>query len=234
STRICLPPLPNRKGQIMNRRTGLTSLLIAFLVSAFPVAAATPDGLTPAEETVCDPLMAEGVTKGLYGLCIAFCEAQDVAARTSPLTPEDLDAIKITAPSGHILANYNKKKQVGDPEMPCILVQEACPCFTEQELQEIDGYDADGLFMDNFTYDAFDFWGRYFFGNMTESNVGTPNNMIQVDMWTSAHSGAYCSYKNNQATPAMTRVLYSKNNPDFTEADWQTCYEMLVEAVSSQ
>ncbi len=218
----------------MNRLIVLASLLTALFVCAIPVAAATPDGLTPAEETVCDPLMDEGVTKGLYGLCIAFCEAQDVAERTSPLTPEELDAIKMDTPSGHILENYNKKKQEGDPEMPCVLVQEACPCFTKKELQNIDGYDSDGLFMDTFTYYAYDFWDRYFFGYMMEKNAKTQNNMIQVDMWTSAHSGSYCSYTNNQTSPTMSRVLYTKYNQDFTQAEWQTCYTMLKEAVSSR
>ena len=35
----------------------------------------TPDGDTPANEGVCDELI--GATPGLYGLCVAFCEAQD-------------------------------------------------------------------------------------------------------------------------------------------------------------
>lgn len=218
----------------MNKHTLSLCLLILFLFYALPVAAQTPDGQTPAEETVCDPLREEGVTKGLYGLCVAFCEAQDVAERTTPLTPDALDALKTEAPSGRILVNYNNKKQESDPEMPCVLVEEACPCFTKQELKSIDGYDSDGLFMETFTYDAFDFWDRYFFGYMKERNSGPENDMIQVDMWTSAHSGGYCSYINNQETPPMSRVLRTKYDPTFTQTQWQTCYELLKEEVSLQ
>ena len=218
----------------MNKLSFSVYVLIALLLFALPVSAQTPDGQTPAEETVCDALMEAGVTKGLYGLCVAFCEAQDVAERTTPLTPEDLDSLKVDVPSGRILANYNKKKQDSDPEMPCVLVQEACPCFTKQELQSIDGYNSDGLFMETFTYDTFDFWGRYFFGYMKESNSGPENDMIQVDMWTSAHSGGYCSYIDNQTSPPMSRVMRTKDNPLFTQTDWQTCYKSLGEAVSSQ
>lgn len=218
----------------MKKRYTIGGMIIVLLMFALPVAAETPDGQTPAEETVCDPLRDDGITKGLYGLCVAFCEAQDVTERTTPLTPEALDALKIEVPSGRILGNYNKRKQESDPEMPCVLVQEACPCFTKQELQSIDGYDSDGLFMETFIYDAFDFWDRYYFGYMRENNSGPENDMIQVDMWTSAHSGGYCSYINNQISPPMSRVMYTEDNPTFTPADWQACYELLKEEVSSQ
>ena len=56
----------------------ITVGMVAFccvLISA--ASAQTPDGQTPAGESVCDALQAEGVTRGLYGLCVAFCEAQD-------------------------------------------------------------------------------------------------------------------------------------------------------------
>jgi hypothetical protein len=36
-------------------------------------------GQTPAQEGVCDLLNDEGVTKGLYSLCLAFCGEQDFA-----------------------------------------------------------------------------------------------------------------------------------------------------------
>lgn len=218
----------------MNKLYSFVCFIIVMPMFALPVAAETPDGQTPAEETVCDPLRGDGISKGLYGLCVAFCEAQDLAERTTPLTPEDLDALKIEVPSGRILGNYNKRKQESDPDMPCVLVQEPCPCFTKQELQSIDGYDSDGLFMENFTYYAFDFWDSYYFGYMEESNGGTENDMIQVDMWTSSHSGGYCSYKNNQTSPPMSRELSTKYDPTFTETEWQTCYQLLEEAVSSQ
>jgi len=218
----------------MKKLYAIVFTTIVLLMFALPVAAETPDGQTPAEETVCDPLREDGTTKGLYGLCVAFCEAQDIADRTTPLTPEELDAITVEVPSARILENYNKKKQETDPEMPCVLVQEECPCFTKQELQSIDGYNSDGLFMETFTYDAFDFWDRYYFGYMRENNSGPENDMIQVDMWTSAHSGGYCSYINNQTSPPMSRVMRTKDNPAFTQTDWQTCYELLKEEVSSQ
>jgi len=37
------------------------------------VGAKTPDGQTPAEETICDQYNG-----ALYGLCVAYCEAQDL------------------------------------------------------------------------------------------------------------------------------------------------------------
>ena len=66
------------------------------------------------EETICSPLTADGITKGLYGLCVAFCEAHDFADASVPITEEDYNNLEAQAPSGRILANYNKKKQAQD------------------------------------------------------------------------------------------------------------------------
>jgi hypothetical protein len=86
--------------------------------------ALTPDGETPADtpanEGVCDVLMADGITKGLYGLCVAYCEAQD------------LDQLNKEPPNTKILDNYNKKKQATDPGMPCVAT--GCPCWTDEQL----------------------------------------------------------------------------------------------------
>jgi hypothetical protein len=120
-----------------------TLTLAVGFVSTAPTIAQTPDGQTPAEEMVCDPLKADGVTKGLYGLCVAFCEAQDHATFDETVTEAELDALISGIPSGRILTNYNKKKQVTDPSMPCIVVDdgdESCPCWSAEELADIDGF----------------------------------------------------------------------------------------------
>lgn len=85
--------------------------------------ATTPDGETPANEGVCDPLM--DATKGLYGLCVAYCEAQD------------LDDIDKEPANTKILENYRKKMNAGDPDMPCVQVE--CPCFTGDDLSAMTG-----------------------------------------------------------------------------------------------
>ncbi len=84
--------------------------------------ASTPDGETPANEGVCDVL--QGSTPGLYGLCVAYCEAQDL----------DLVGDK-PVPNSRILANYRKKMQAGDPDMPCL--QAPCPCWDEADAANI-------------------------------------------------------------------------------------------------
>lgn len=93
--------------------------------------ASTPDGQTPANEGVCDQLKMDGITKGLYGLCVAYCEAQD------------LDSIEKGPPNTKILENYNKKKTVSDPSMPC--VHAPCPCWTPAELYSITSDGAAGI-----------------------------------------------------------------------------------------
>ena len=80
----------------------------------------------PRARGVCDTL--QGATPGLYGLCVAYCEAQDL---------DDYD----DKPSRtRILANYRKKMQAGDQDMPCIQVP--CACVSQEELGSMT---ADGL-----------------------------------------------------------------------------------------
>ena len=90
----------------------------------------TPDGAPPANEGVCDVLMDH--TPGLYGLCVAYCEAidADLSAESDP-------------PNSRILDNYRKRMGAGDPDMPC--VQDPCPCWSLAEITSIDGIsEADG------------------------------------------------------------------------------------------
>ena len=105
----------------------LASAGFAFLLGMTAITttaiASTPDGETPANEGVCDVLKVDGITKGLYGLCVAYCEAQD------------LDQFDKEPPSIKILQNYNKKKQASDPGMPCVAT--GCPCWTDAQLAAI-------------------------------------------------------------------------------------------------
>lgn len=93
-------------------------ILLGSTAFSATVVASTPDGETPANEGVCDVLI--GATPGLFGLCNAYCEAQD------------LDDFDKEPPRTKILANYNKKKKAGDPDMPCLQVP--CPCWSSAEL----------------------------------------------------------------------------------------------------
>lgn len=100
--------------------------------------ASTPDGATPANEGVCDELV--GTTPGLYGLCVAFCEAQDCEATYDPVT-DTVDFDDSCRPSSpKVLDNFNKRAGVGGPPMPCVNITEnECPCWTEAEINEIPG-----------------------------------------------------------------------------------------------
>ena len=84
--------------------------------------ASTPDGETPANEGVCDVL--QGGSPGLYGLCVAYCEAQDFDEIGDKETPNN-----------KILANYRKKMRTGDLDMPCI--RPVCPCWTDDEFRSL-------------------------------------------------------------------------------------------------
>ena len=132
------------------RRAKSATIALSILAAAIaPVHGAsiaqTPDNTTPANEGVCDVLQADGTTKGLYGLCVAYCEAHDISDELTPMTEEEANALLASqGPAGKILQAYNRKKSETDPGMPCILIEEPCPCFTDQEIQQIDGFDNNG------------------------------------------------------------------------------------------
>jgi len=76
------------------------------------------------------PLMADDVcgdlvdgTPGLYGLCNAYCVAQECDSYAGGEAPNSCN---------RLLANYNKKRNDSDPEMPCAAV--SCPCWGMDEL----------------------------------------------------------------------------------------------------
>ena len=108
----------------------------------------TPDGQTPADEVTCDDL--KYATPGLYGLCIAFCEAHDC----EPVWDDDgnLDFSGCKKNDRKLLDRYRQKRQDGDPDMPClpaVIANEdpatACPCWSRDQLSRfpygLSGYD---------------------------------------------------------------------------------------------
>jgi hypothetical protein len=123
------------------RFSGLVCVALAMFV--LPAAAQTPDGVTPANEGICDPLA--DATPGLQGLCVAMCEAQACEAELDTNTGKVVYNPSCSPASDQLFRNYNKivKRNVEkaaaedrvDPPMPCVKV--ACPCWTEIELDDI-------------------------------------------------------------------------------------------------
>jgi len=120
--------------------------LVALLLMLGPPAfAQTPGGQTPAGDGQCDLLKAEGVTEGLYGLCVALCESQDYSGD-----------VPMKESHNSILANYTELKKDNDPEMPCAAsstsdpapvpppVVHSCPCWSAAEADAVDGVLSDG------------------------------------------------------------------------------------------
>ena len=66
----------------------------------------TPDGQPPAEEQICDP--AAGLRGAAYGLCVAYCEAND--CETQP----DKHAC------GVLLGNF--QRITGESTIPCVSI----------------------------------------------------------------------------------------------------------------
>jgi hypothetical protein len=96
------------------------------LVMTADAQAKKPGGPPPAEESVCDPL--KGKTPGLFGLCVAFCEAHECQPDFSAEDP----FAECRPGSLQVLENYREKMRPGDPDMPCL--QGSCPCWNPEQL----------------------------------------------------------------------------------------------------
>lgn len=206
----------------------LGSIISSLSVFSLPVVAATPDGQAPAEETVCDPLKADGVTKGLYGLCVAFCEAQDVTSIAAPLTEDELNAIMADAPSGIILENYNKKKTESDPGMPCIMAEAPCPCWSNEELIEIDGQQPSGLPYGFFSCDQSSSETSELIAMREFDNGGTKLQQAVATMSNQQGDSVYkCGYMNQQYIPPVRRIL-ATDEGTLTQTQYDTCRQELL------
>jgi hypothetical protein len=110
-------------------------LTFAFSVFAVNAVAQTPDGMTPAEENICDQLKVDGVSKGLYGLCVAYCEAIDGPAEIIK-SVEGFE--KSAKPPNSILFDlYESKRGEDDPGLPCVNYEGDCPVWSLEELHRI-------------------------------------------------------------------------------------------------
>ena len=141
----------------------------------------------------------DGITKGLYGLCVAFCEAHDAATENKPISEQELEELMASKPNGKILENYNKKKSPTDPDMPCLKVQEPCPCWDQAELDSI-------LFSDK----------EYGSINNVDSCIN------DTESWSNEFDNEYADVRETGYNPTNT---YTAAGYDFTEASfWRSIY----------
>ena len=106
-------------GDKVRRLLLVASLVVAILVAT--PAAGSADA--PLNDDPCGALKQPEVTKGLYGLCMAFCTGADCAQQNC------------TAGNARILALYNARMKATDPGMPCLPL--AHPCWSAAELAAV-------------------------------------------------------------------------------------------------
>jgi len=102
-------------------RVRVAAVVIAFAIASVGgyAMAKTPDGVTPAEEAVCDD-----VGGGLYGLCNAYCEAMDCDSADHRASDRACE---------RKLELYLERSDGVPP--PCVEPPVACPCWTEEDLR---------------------------------------------------------------------------------------------------
>jgi len=188
--------------------------------------AQTPDGETPAQESQCDDLMAEGVTKGLYGLCVAYCEAQD-GNDISVMKDEEIAALPPQQRS--ILKNYNKRRKEGDPEMPCAKRYDelACPAWTLEQLRAVGDHALrDDIELEYTPGVEYQVWGGFTSDQL--KFVGSVPNATTFSWYN--HSHAYVSIKNDESGAWAAIRLFNEdgtlnwyNHPTLTIQEARAC-----------
>ncbi len=186
----------------MLRRILFALMATAMTLFAVPALSQTPDGETPAVETVCDPL--KNATPGLYGLCVAFCESHD-----GDIDPETNEPRDNSVANEKILENYNRKKTAGDPDMPCLRV--GCPCFDAVDLAALDDLTVcstpgkiEGVFL---------------------SNVVPRGCNLDRALAASGPTGLRCAYQDTD--PATCQILTSTSFQT-TLDEFTTCRDLLL------
>lgn len=98
-------------------------IAVTLAFAAGPAFASTPDGETPAVETVCD-----GLTGAEWGLCNAYCEAMDCDSEYPSASDSACE---------RVLSNFQEHADGEDP--PCLepVGPVVCPCFTAAELDAV-------------------------------------------------------------------------------------------------
>ena len=207
----------------INFRSINASILTVTLFSmSTPTMAGTPDGLTPNNEVICDGL--KDVTKGLYGLCIAYCEATD--------SPEDLSSeAEIAALHKHsakILENYYKKRQIGDPQMPCATyyVETPCPAWTRDQINSVGTHvtsASEGNFQ--YRYDDTEYDSGSFKYLRDIEYVSGNNRLLQNYVYISSYGGYtvgdFFDYEYDRITD--TQVRYTYNRVTLTDEEYAAC-----------
>jgi hypothetical protein len=138
-------------------------LFAAIGVVAWPVNGRTPDGETPAEETVCDDA---GLTGAEWGLCNAYCEAMDCESPNRHASQQACDSVltKFLKKSGGLCPPCIDPNPVqGDPDEDGIAdLCDNCPDGNNPDQSDVDS-DEVGDVCDNcpfeFNPDQFDFDG---------------------------------------------------------------------------
>ena len=150
----------------------------------------------------------------------------DFSSEGAVTTEQELELLMASAPSGRILENYNKKKQEDDPAMPCIVPEEPCPCWTEAEIQSIDGITPGGVSIPLQCGEPRDSETGALTFSRTREGVQFSDDEQVVLAWDEPEGDTRllraCFYRNNQSDPRMGRFL-SIDAGTLTESQLDSC-----------
>jgi len=89
------------------------------------------------QDSVCN--VVRGGTRGLYGLCVTYCEAKGVDSLFTKYQFNPRRAKLASLDRETVLSRYNKRRRGSDPAMPCVEevapAVASCPCWTTQTVE---------------------------------------------------------------------------------------------------
>lgn len=196
----------------------------------------TPDGQTPAEEGVCD--VVKGGTPGLYGLCVAFCEAHD--CEPVRLADDSLDLSMCKKNDWRLVEKYEEKMREGDPPMPCLPEpnkepqEVTCPCWGEKELAAFPSMDPSCEF--EWDYDLGggcvqeinEVWDFYEY-----SDEEWVEFVMQASSDDDCFLGTYCYFSYDCNYDSCAEVDVSNLFLNISDAEFEVCKQQVQQMVES-
>ncbi len=207
---------------------GLLGAVVALSTTVTSVASANTNE-TSVNHGVCDAV--KDATPGLFGLCVAYCEAQ---MGPELVDPENLSALK---PSHrNILRNYERRMKQGDPQMPCVNYTSACPVFSADELAKINVVAGD------FYEDDFEYASANADAQVLRESVRTVSYYQMLPYWrdgrTSPLVSALISARNDNGKTVYGGQYYDKTGEtvinryqELTEEEYNSCKSAILNNV---
>jgi hypothetical protein len=195
-----------RKDEMKNHNRVSRFSLLFFVMGGLALSSAaiakTPDGRTPAQESVCSELSGAA-----FGLCNAYCEALDCDSVAPKASDRACD---------RVLANFNR---VSDDPLPCL-----CPCWDANGTLLYGDLEGENLSSEDYCGD-FAGWELDDGGLPEELEIEFNGGDCEMKSTEDSDEGLFCSYETGFIGEGDAEL-------DVSQVESDSCRQILRDLVS--